>query len=40
MTEKPKKSKKRIQQWQFLLTWIGGQYGAFFGTALPGLLEK
>lgn len=38
MTEKPKKSKKRIPQWQFLLAWIGGQYGAFFGTVLLGLL--
>ena len=38
MTEKPKKSKNRIPQWQFLLAWIGGQYAAFFGTVLAGLL--
>ena len=38
MTEKPKKSKKRIPQWQFLIAWISGQYGAFFGTAFLGFL--
>lgn len=38
MSEKPKKSKKRIPQWQFLLTWIGGQYAAFFGIGSLGLL--
>ncbi len=38
MTEKPKKSKRRIPQWQFLIAWIGGQYAAFFGTAFMGYL--
>ena len=38
MSEKPKKSKKRIPQWQFLIAWIGGQYAAFFGTVLLGFL--
>lgn len=39
MTEKPKKSKHRIPQWLFLVAWIGGQFGIFFGIgAIVSLL--
>lgn len=36
MHEKPKKSKDRIPQWQFLLAWISGQYVGFYTTVFMG----